>query len=193
MFTGITRGCGTVESFARGKRSWRLGVRLPKYFPATKVGGSISVNGACLTLIKKERNIYFFDVVGETLRRTHFDVLERGSRVNLEPALRWNDRIEGHFVQGHVDAAGSIREITREKSELHFQINFPQSLKPYILEKGSIAVNGVSLTVGRVQGKFFWVYIIPHTLRVTNFGDLKRGDLVNLEADVLVKFFKTLR
>ncbi len=192
MFTGIVAGCGTVENFIRVKKGAWLGLRPPKKFPAVKIGGSISVNGACLTLVKKSRGILFFDVVAETVRKTNFSRLKKGSRVNLEPALRYNSRVEGHFVQGHVDGTGTVKRIRRQKSDLGLLITFPPALKPYVVEKGSITVNGVSLTVGGVQKGAFWVYLIPHTLKMTGFGDLTPGDRVNLEADVLLKFFRTL-
>ena len=158
MFTGISRGCGVVESFARdsnGRR--RLEIKTPKNFPRISIGGSVSVDGVCLTAVKKESNHLFFDVVQETIRRTHFARLEKGAHVNLEPALRWNDRIEGHFVQGHVDAVGTVKNRRRQNPGIQLEITYPNTLHRYILEKGSIAVNSVSLTICRVLKNTFFL------------------------------------
>ncbi len=192
MFTGVVHGLGTVRRLIKSNRGARLEVEMPKGFPAVKIGGSVSVNGACLTAAKRAGNRLFFDVVSETMRRTAFGDLVKGSRVNLEPALAWNDRIEGHFVQGHVDGTGRVKRVRREKAGVHIEISYPPSLRPYILEKGSIAVDGVSLTLGKTGGSAFWIHLIPHTLKLTGFGALKAGDRVNLEADILLKFFRSL-
>ncbi len=192
MFTGIVRGCGIIKGFAPQKHAWRLWIQLPKNFPSMKVGGSVAVDGVCLTVAQKKKGVLGFDVVAETVRRTHFGGLKKEAVVNLEPALRQSDRIDGHFVQGHVDAVGTIRGIRRQGSDICFQIAYPLKLKPFLIQKGSITVNGVSLTLGPVGKKNFCVYLIPHTLKLSNFSRLKSGDRVNLEADILVKFFRTL-
>ena len=190
MFTGIVQGCGIVRQWTPQKKSWRLVLEAPKKFPLIKIGGSISVNGACLTVVKKQGKFYHFDLIAETLRRTSFKNLKEGGLVNLEPALRKNDRIEGHFVQGHVDGVGVIQKIIRRKQDACFVISFPSKLRPYLVEKGSITVHGVSLSLGTVKKNKFHVYLIPHTLKLTTFQVLKVGDFVNLEADLLVKLLK---
>ena len=192
MFTGIVRGCGSVREFTQRKRAWRLEIQPPKKFPSIKVGGSVAVDGVCLTVAQKKKSVLGFDVVAETVRRTHFGGLKKEAFVNLEPALRQSDRIDGHFVQGHVDAVGTIRGIRRQGPDVCFQIAYPLKLKPFLIQKGSITVNGVSLTLGPVGKKNFCVYLIPHTLKLSNFSRLKSGGRVNLEADILVKFFRTL-
>ena len=192
MFTGIVHGCGTVRAFIRRGKMHHLAVSLPKKFPSVKIGGSVAVDGACLTVVRREKGVLFFDVVAETVRKTGFSAFAEGTRVHLEPALKYNHRIEGHFVQGHVDGVGVVRKIVRQKSDLALQLTFPAKLKHYIFSKGSVAVDGVSLTIGDVSGNRFWLYLIPHTLGRTHFVDLHVGSRVNLEADVLVKFFKTL-
>ena len=192
MFTGVTLGCGIVESRLRAKSGIRLEVRIPNKFPKIKIGGSVSIDGACLTAVKAGTNRLFFDVIPETWRRTNFRKLKKGTRVNLEPALQWNDRIEGHFVQGHVDGIGVVRNVFREEGDVCLEIIYPAALKPYLPEKGSIAINGVSLTLGKVGKKTFRVHLIPHTLKKTNFVQSRKGDFVNLEADILAKFFRSL-
>ena len=192
MFTGVVHGLGVVRRFVPQKKAWRLELQAPSNFPRIKMGGSVSVNGACLTVVQSENKTLSFQVVAETVRRTNFRGLKEGMRVNLEPALQWNDRVEGHFVQGHVDAVGVVSKITRRKADICFSITYPAKLKPFLIEKGSVAVNGVSLTLGAVTQKSFAVYLIPHTLNLSNFGKLKTGDRVNLEADALIKFFKAL-
>lgn len=192
MFTGIVRGCGIVQEFVPQKRAWRLAVRPPKNFPPVKVGGSVAVDGVCLTVAEKKKGVLKFDVVAETVRRTHLGGLKKDAAVNLEPALRQSDRIDGHFVQGHVDAVGIVRGIRRRGADVCFEIACPSKLKPFLIPKGSITVNGVSLTLGPVKKGRFCVYLIPHTLKLSNFSLLKSGSRVNLEADILIKFFKTL-
>ena len=192
MFTGIVRGCGRVLSFSAEKNAWRLAIAAPKNFPPLKIGGSLSVDGVCLTVSQKKGAIYFFDVVAETVRRTTLGKYKKGVLVNLEPALEWKERIEGHFVQGHVDGIGTLLEISRRDKDVCFQIKYPVKLKPFLIEKGSIAVNGVSLTLGPVKANQFYLYLIPHTLKLSNFNQLKPGDQLNLEADLMVKFFRTL-
>ena len=123
MFTGIVQGCGTVERFIKTASGSRLDVRAPKNFPVIPAGGSVAVNGACLTAVRRSGKILSFDVVSETIRRTNFRDFKKGSRVHLEPALRWNGRVEGHFVQGHVDATGIVRKIIRRKADYSFEIS----------------------------------------------------------------------
>ena len=192
MFTGVVRGCGVLQNITRTKSGARLELVVPKNFPPIKIGGSVSVNGACLTAVKTGKNRLFFDVVHETLRRSNFRDFKKGTRVHLEPALRWNGRLEGHLVQGHVDGVGAIGKISRGKSGVRLDVLFPAPLEPYLLEKGSVAINGVSLTLGKVGKKSFAVHLIPHTLKLTNFRELETGSRVNLEADILLKFLNSL-
>ncbi len=192
MFTGVVYGLGTVKTVEKKARGARLVIEAPSGFPAVKIGGSVSVNGACLTVVRKEKKRLVFDVVRETMRCTRFGGLKPGDRVHLEPALAWNGRLEGHFVQGHVDGTGRVRRLRREKKGMSVEIAFPPGFRRYVLEKGSVAVDGVSLTVGKTGKSAFWVHLIPHTLKRTGFGGLRAGDRVNLEGDMLLKFFRSL-
>lgn len=189
MFTGIVEATGYVKScrFLPGRRSLVLGIRASKVSKSLKIGGSLSVNGVCLTVIKKSRTTFFFNVVRETLRRSTLARFEIGEKVNLERPMKLSGRLEGHLVLGHVDSVGSVMSVIHKGKEKDFLISFPTALKPYILEKGSIAVDGVSLTLGKIKDNRFWIHCIPHTLKSTNFDSFEKGVKVNLEADVLIK------
>jgi riboflavin synthase len=196
MFTGIVETTGKVEScrFSSGRRSLLLQLRVPRLLRRLKIGGSLAVNGVCLTVIKKKGACVSFNVIRESVRRSMLGQLKKGDRVNLERPMKASDRLEGHIVLGHVDTVGVIRRVVKKGAEKDFQISFPAALKSHVLEKGSIAVDGVSLTLGKIQRQRFWIHCIPHTLRATNFGHYKEGTRVNLEADVLIKMaMKQLR
>lgn len=189
MFTGIVEAVGRVHGIKKnsGKGPAVLQIEAPGLSKRLKVGGSVAVNGACLTLVKKRRAGLFFELVRETEKRTNLGLLVAGGQVNLERPLKASARIEGHFVQGHVDGLGQILEIKKKGQEKSMRIGFPKALKPFIVEKGSVVVNGVSLTLGKVLENSFWIHCIPHTLKVTNFQDLTLKTKVNLEADLLMK------
>ncbi len=183
MFTGIVEATGVVAA-CRGDR---LALRAGAAFARLKTGASLAVNGACLTVAAKKDRTLFFDLLAETRRRTALGVLRTGDRVNLERPLRYGARIEGHFVTGHVDGRGKVaRVLTRGRHKSAF-IVFPGALRRYFFEKGSVALDGVSLTLGRVEHGGFWVHWIPHTLRGTALGNYRAGRPVNLEADILAK------
>jgi riboflavin synthase len=188
MFTGIVETLGVVKGWRRRARcAPLLEIRSAKIARGAKIGGSVSVNGACLTVTKKSDKSLFFNVIGETKARTTLGRLKAGDRVCLERPLRWPARLEGHFVQGHVDGVGQVRRVLSKRSEKSFLISYPRRLDPFFIEKGSVAVDGTSLTVGKVSSGAFWVHCIPHTLRLTNFGRYRAGSRVNLEADILLK------
>ena len=151
------------------------------------LGESLAVNGCCLTVTGKEDYVAF-DLLAETLNRTNLGALQPGSRVNLERALRADGRFGGHFVQGHIDTTANVIDADSKGTDLHLLIEIPSSGAGYFIEKGSIAVNGVSLTVASLAEEYFGLWIIPHTLQETNLGDLKAGDRVNLEYDMLAKY-----
>lgn len=190
MFTGIIEGQARVVRLKKRGRDARLTLQVPAAFAKLRSGSSVSVNGACLTVSGKGRGKLSFDLLSETMRRTAFSNLSPATPLNLERALRWGRRIEGHFVQGHVDGLGRVLKILTQSREKSFQISFPRRLKRYFLEKGSVAVNGVSLTIGRVRPGSFWVHVIPTTLKKTNLGQTQAGDLVNLETDILLKLLR---
>ena len=192
MFTGIVEEAGQVEQIRAGKRSTELTVRAFKIGPALRVGNSVAVNGACLTVVASRRGVLQFDVLHETLRRTNLEFVQRGSLVNLERPLRADARLDGHFVLGHVDARGKIRRFERDGKDYVLDINAPPSVMRYVVEKGSIAVDGISLTVADVRHNWFRIWIIPHTREVTNLQACRDGACVNLEADILGKYVEQL-
>jgi riboflavin synthase len=188
MFTGLIREVGTVVSFADG----RLELRAPETARGVALGDSIAIDGICLTVVGFDDAHLSFQAVPETLSRTSLATLDPGSRVNLEPALRAGDALGGHYVQGHVDGVGEIRSVEVEGEGKRIWIDPPADLLRYIVEKGSIAVQGTSLTVAAVDDVGFAVALIPHTLAETTLDGLAAGDRVNLEADVLAKYVERL-
>jgi riboflavin synthase len=188
MFTGIVRELGTVDAFDGS----RLVVAAPETAAAAAVGDSVAVAGVCLTVVGNEEGRLAFDAVPETLSRTALDSLEPGDTVNVEPSLRIGDQLGGHVVQGHVDAAGRVRSVAPEGDGRRVWIDAPETVIRYCIEKGSIAVDGVSLTIAAFDDDGLEVALIPHTLAVTTLGRLEPGDEVNLEADVLGKVVERL-
>ena len=192
MFTGIIEEAGKIESIRPGKKSTELTVRTRKVGRGLRVGNSLAVNGACLTVVSARNGVLKFDVLNETLRRTNLGSLRGGSLLNLERPLRADARLDGHFVLGHVDARGTVRRFERDGKDYVLDVAAPHSVMKYVIEKGSVAVDGISLTVARVGRGWFRVWIIPHTREVTNLQAGQKGDLVNLEADVLGKYVEKL-
>jgi riboflavin synthase len=188
MFTGIVRELGSVASFDGS----RLVVTAPETAAGAAVGDSVAVAGVCLTVVDAVNGRLAFDVVPETLSRTALGQIETGDNVNLEPSLRVGDQLGGHVVQGHVDAVGRVRSVAPEGDSHRVWIEAPETVVRYCIEKGSIAVDGVSLTVAAFDDDGFEVALIPHTLRVTTLGRLEPGAEVNLEADVLGKVVERL-
>ena len=188
MFTGIVRELGTVDAFDGS----RLVVAANETAASAAVGDSVAVAGVCLTVVEVEEGRLAFDVVPETLARTVLAHLEPGSAVNLEPSLRVGDQVGGHVVQGHVDAVGSVRSVAPEGDGSRVWIDAPEAIVRSAVEKGSIAVDGVSLTIAALDDEGLEVALIPHTLEVTTLGRLEPGDAVNLEADVLGKVVERL-
>jgi riboflavin synthase len=188
MFTGIVREVGVVGSFDGA----RLVVTAPETAAGAAVGDSLAVAGVCLTVVEQDEGRLAFDVVPETLARTALGTLGPGEAVNLEPSLRVGDQLGGHVVQGHVDAVGRVRSVTPEGESHRVWIDAPPSVVGYCIEKGSIAVDGVSLTVAAFDDDGFEVALIPHTLAVTTLSGLEPGGQVNLEADVLGKVVERL-
>jgi riboflavin synthase len=185
VFTGLIREVGRVVSFDDG----RLTIESAQ---GAALGDSIAIDGVCLTVVAHEHGTLVFQAVPETLGRTSLGALEAGSRVNLEPALRAGDALGGHYVQGHVDGVGVIRSVEPEGEGKRIWTDAPPELLRYIVEKGSIALQGTSLTVAAVDEGGFAVALIPHTLQETNLDALAPGDQVNLEVDVLAKYVEKL-
>jgi riboflavin synthase len=188
MFTGLVREVGTVASMEDG----RLVVDAPVTAQGVQLGDSIAIDGVCLTVVACDDSSLSFDAVPETLARTALGTLDQGSRVNLEPALRAGDALGGHYVQGHVDGVGAVRSVEPEGEGKRVRFDAPAELLRYIVEKGSIAVQGTSLTVAAVDETGFEVALIPHTLQETTLGELEPEQPVNLETDVLAKYVEKL-
>jgi riboflavin synthase len=192
MFTGIIRERGTVAGVEGAGDGVRLVVEAPETAASSTVGDSVSVNGVCLTAVDVADGRVAFDAVPETLGRTTLGAATAGAEVNVEPALRAGEPLGGHYVQGHVDGVGSVRTIAREGEGLRVTIETPHDLLRYCVVKGSVAVDGVSLTVAALEDAAFAVALVPHTLEVTTLGTLAIGDRVNLEVDVLAKYVERL-
>jgi riboflavin synthase len=190
MFTGIVEGIGMVTSVLKSKSGAEtiMRIRLGKFGRGLKRGDSVCINGACLTATKLSKGEAEFEMVAETIRRTNLGHLKPGEMVNIERSLRVGDRLEGHFVLGHVDGTGMIEDIQKMSSETIIWIKLVKSLAKLLVPKGSIAVDGVSLTLVGVEGGLVSVSLIPHTLKVTTLGVKRRGDHVNIEADILAKY-----
>lgn len=188
MFTGLVREIGTVAAFD----GVRLVLAAPETAAAARQGDSVAVAGVCLTVVERDGDRLAFDAVPETLSRTTLGRLEPGARVNLEPALRLGDPLGGHAVQGHVNAVGAVRAVAEEATGLRVWFDAPEPVLRYCLEKGSIAVDGVSLTVAALDDEGFEVALVPHTLAATTLAALEPGAEVNLEADVLAKIVERL-
>ncbi len=188
MFTGIVEEIGSVEAAELG----RLVIRASEVLSDVKVGDSISVNGACLTVTTHNESAFSVDVVPETLRRTNLGQLKEGSPVNLERSMPAYGRFGGHMVQGHIDGTGTIRSIESEGDALMIIFDAPSPVMRYVVEKGFIAVDGASLTIVNCDNFSFSVTIIPHTQANTIFGSKKVGDSVNLEVDIMAKYVERL-
>jgi len=191
MFSGIIAAVGKIDRIERAQGGLRLSVAAGKLgLRDVAIGDSITVNGACLTVVKRGKKSFSVDVSRETLSVTAG--LDREGEVNLEKALRLSDRLDGHLVLGHVDGVGKISKVERAGANILLGVRAPKSLARYIARKGSIALNGVSLTVNAVRGAEFEVNLIPHTLSVTTLKDLRPGDRVNLEVDPLARYAERL-
>jgi riboflavin synthase len=195
MFTGIVAALGTVGAVAKTATGRRLHIREAKMFAEMRVGDSVSVNGVCLTAVKADDGEIAVDVVQESLDRSNLGELAKGSRVDLERPMAASGRFDGHIVQGHVDGVGTISSIDAEGEARRMRIELDADLARYVVEKGSITVDGVSLTVtaiGAGQQAWFEIVLIPHTLDVTVLGLYRLGDRVNLEVDILAKYVERL-
>lgn len=192
MFTGIIEGVGVVRSIRRQGDGGRIEIGCDFDLEKTNVGDSISVNGVCLTVTSRLGKSFWAEISSETLSISTFNELREGGPVNLERALKVGERLGGHIVQGHVDGIGKITDIREQSGSREFFIEIPSNLLRYIVEKGSVAVDGVSLTVNHCGTDFFSVMVIPHTQLKSTFQDMKRGDHVNLEVDIIGKYVEKL-
>ena len=192
MFTGIVEEVGTVANLQRGAASAILRINAHTVLEDCHIGDSIAVNGVCLTVTSFDSSSFAVDVMHETLDRSSLGALKTGSKVNLERAMAANGRFGGHIVSGHIDATGTIRSIERDDNAIWYTIATPSEVLRYIVEKGSIAIDGISLTVARVDATSFAVSTIPHTNEVTTLSECRVGDVVNLENDIIGKYVEKL-
>ena len=192
MFTGIIEGTGKVKSITQREEGAQLEIAVDFHLEQTNVGESIAVNGCCLTITSRLGNTIWADLSLETLVRTTLGDLKVEDAINLERPLKMGERLGGHFVQGHVDGVASVEEILDVGEAKKFTFRCPADLNRYLVEKGSIAIDGVSLTLNHCEGDLFSVMIIPHTQVKTTFQALKRGDKVNLEVDIIGKYVEKL-
>ncbi len=192
MFTGLIEEVGRVAAVRADNRSTRLQIAAPQIAKQTRSGDSIAVNGCCLTLASRRGNDLTFDLLEETIARTNLKKLRRNDHVNLERPLRADGRLGGHFVQGHIDYASPILAFDKKDVDFRLEISLPAEFASYVAPKGSIAVNGISLTVADIFPKSFVAWIIPYTKNHTNLDRAKADDLVNLEFDILAKYVERM-
>lgn len=190
MFTGLVTGMGKVVSLRKSGKSAELVLKVP--LEDVRIGDSISISGTCLTVTKLEGNKLSFDLSDETLSSTTLGGLKAGDSVNIEPSLRADGKLGGHFVTGHVDAVGVIKKKTREGGVLKFEIGAPEGIVSLLVPKGSVALDGISLTVVDVLRDGFTIVIIPHTADMTTIGSKDAGDKINIEADIIGKYVMRL-
>ena len=190
MFTGIVEAVGTIAALERRGEGLRLAVEAPAVAAGVAVGDSVAVNGACLTVVSVGDGVLALDAVRETLERTSLGGLAPGARVNLERPLRADGRLDGHIVQGHVDATGRVERLERHGDDVRLFVACDPDFADLLVPKGSVAIDGVSLTVVGLRPRGFDVVLIPHTLAATTLGERRPGDPVNLEADILGKYVK---
>lgn len=188
MFTGIIEAQGVVKALEKTENLITLAVKCPRNFDDIKVGDSIANDGVCLTVTAIKGGCYYFDLMKETLEATTLKHVVPGTVLNLERAMKADARLGGHFVTGHVDGVGRIRDILTLPNYVEYRISAARDLMRYLVPKGSVALDGISLTVGAVRKDWFAVYFIPHTLKVTSIGAKKTGAEVNIETDLLAKY-----
>ena len=190
MFTGIVEEIGTIKSIKKGAKSAQIEILAKNIFSDLKIGDSVATNGVCLTVTKINNNIFCADAMNETLSKTSLKELKSGSHVNLERAMLLNSRFGGHIVSGHIDGIGKVISITKDDIAYWYKIQTSNQIMKYIIEKGSITIDGISLTVNKVQRDSFEVSIIPHTLSQTILKDRRVGSIVNLENDIVGKYLE---
>lgn len=191
MFTGIVEGVGKIkkiEKNPKNRSAVHITIDLGTSSKGLKIGQSVAINGVCLTVTKIDKSNCNFEMIDETTKKTDLGNLQVGSVVNVERSLKAGDRLEGHFVLGHVDGVGIIKKIQTKPKEIQIWFEIPKKLSKYVVKKGSIAVDGISLTVVDVKNNLVSVCLIPHTIDITNFHTKKIGDKINIETDILGKY-----
>ena len=190
MFTGIVEGTGEIRDIRKTGQEATCTIRTPDFFSDCHSGDSLAVDGVCLTITSVKGNLLTLDISAETLARSTLGTHRQGAMVNLERALRLSDRLGGHLVSGHVDGTGIIERLERYQESWIIRIGVDQNLSRYLIEKGSIAVDGTSLTINKCEGKSFEITIIPQTARVTTISNKRQGDRVNIEVDMISKYIE---
>ena len=191
MFTGIVEGVGTVNKISKitkNRSAIEMTIDLGKQVKGLKIGQSVAVNGVCLTATKISKSKCIFEMIEETTKKTDLGNLKVGGVVNIERSLKAGDRLEGHFVLGHVDGVAIIKKILKKPKDVQVYFEVPKNLAKYIVKKGSITIDGISLTVVDIKKTLAYVSLIPHTIEITNFHTKKVGDKVNIETDILGKY-----
>lgn len=192
MFTGLVEEKGEVLSFHEQPEGWRLKVRAQIAGEGVELGDSIAVNGCCLSAVSITSSSIEFDVLEETRRLTNLKNVGMGSSVNLERSLRFDGRVGGHFLTGHIDGEGEIVELASKGADVLLRIKAPDAFARYLVYKGCVAIDGISLTVAETHGSVLTIWLIPHTLAITTLGDRKPGDSVNMEFDLLAKYTENI-
>jgi len=192
MFTGIVEETGRLEAFARGARAWRMEIAAPRASADAVLGESVAVNGCCLTVVGTAGGRLHFDLLEETRGLTNFSATPVGGLVNLERSLNFGGKVSGHFVSGHIDTLGTVEVLEARGSDHYFRVRLAPAFARYLVPKGSIAIDGVSLTVAEAGEASAAVWLIPHTLAVTALRERRPGDPVNLEFDLLAKYVEKL-
>ncbi|MFH0931660.1 MAG: riboflavin synthase [Candidatus Zixiibacteriota bacterium] len=192
VFTGIIEEIGEIENISSGIKSKKLEIKAEKVLKDLKIGDSMNINGACQTVIEVKQNSFVVQAVEETLKKTNLGRLKKRDRVNLERALKLSDRLSGHLLSGHIDCTAEIKSINSAGDSLIYEISFPLEYADLLVEKGSIAVEGISLTIAELKKSSFVVSVIPFTLKMTDLKEKKIKDIVNLEFDLLGKYVKRI-
>jgi riboflavin synthase len=193
MFTGIVEEAGVVKAVTPRGKGWSLEVETSGVAKDAKIGDSIAVNGCCLTVTAVKRKRLTFDLLDETRAKTNLKMAAAGSRVNLEGSLRADGKVGGHFVTGHIVATAKVTKWSRAGQDWELEAEVPAGMERYVVPKGCVALDGISLTIGRVKGRRFNVWIIPHTFEVTTLKDRREGDELNLECDLLAKYVEKVK
>jgi riboflavin synthase len=193
MFTGIVEEAGVVKAVTPRGKGWSLEVETSGVAKDAKIGDSIAVNGCCLTVTAVKRKRLTFDLLDETRAKTNLKMAAAGSRVNLEGSLRADGKVGGHFVTGHIEATAKVTKWSRAGQDWELEAEVPAGMERYVVPKGCVALDGISLTIGRVKGRKFNVWIIPHTFEVTTLKDRREGDELNLECDLLAKYVEKVK
>lgn len=193
MFTGIVEATGTVVSFEEKQAAWLLKLKVPTFIAESlNDGDSLACNGCCLTVVNREGDILSFELLEETIRLTDFEGITAGALINLERPLAAGARLGGHFVSGHVDVRSTVEVFEQRGKNFYLRVAVPQEFAGYTVYKGSIAIDGISLTIAEAEDGYLAVWLIPHTLEVTNLSECKVGKFVNLEYDLLAKYVEKI-